>query len=102
MFVNTLTCSRKVCYSGNIFSRIAEIFFLIVYAPDMPSTLPPFLLIRRLAQHIFLAILFIFRGIAVAMIWLGVLPLVTVWTWRMYFSMGELTCVFYLKRQYRC
>jgi len=65
----------------------------------MPSTLPPFLLIRRLAQHIFLAILFALRGIVVATIWLGVLPLVTVWTWRMYFSMGESTCVFFNKRK---
>ena len=65
----------------------------LVYAPDMPSRLPPFLLIRRLVQHILLAILFVLRGIVVATIWLGVLPLVIVWTWRMYFSMGDSTCV---------
>jgi E3 ubiquitin-protein ligase MARCH6 len=59
----------------------------------MPSSLPPLLFIRRLLQHLFLTLLFILRGIAVAAIWLGVLPWVTVWTWRMYFSMGESTCV---------
>ncbi|KAH9479708.1 ERAD-associated E3 ubiquitin-protein ligase doa10 [Psilocybe cubensis] len=55
----------------------------------MPSSLPPLLLIRRLLQQLFFAVLFVLRGIAVATIWLGVLPWVTVWTWRMYFSMGE-------------
>ena len=62
-----------------------------VYAPDMPSSLPPLLLMRRLIQHILLTLLFVTRGFAVATIWLGVLPWVTVWTWRMYFSMGEST-----------
>ncbi|KDR68014.1 hypothetical protein GALMADRAFT_79202, partial [Galerina marginata CBS 339.88] len=65
--------------------------FTKVYATDMPSSLPPILLIRRLIQQVFLALLFVFRAIAVAAIWLGVLPWVTVWTWRMYFSMGEST-----------
>ncbi|KAJ3511235.1 hypothetical protein NLJ89_g4212 [Agrocybe chaxingu] len=65
--------------------------FTKVYAPDMPSSLPPILLIRRLLQHIFSGIIFSLRAIAVASIWLGVLPWVTVWTWRMYFSMGEST-----------
>lgn len=49
------------------------------------------LLTRRLSQHGFLAILFVLRAIAVAIIWLAVLPWVTVWTWRMYLSMGEST-----------
>ncbi|KAF9054671.1 hypothetical protein BJ165DRAFT_734901 [Panaeolus papilionaceus] len=63
--------------------------FTKVYAPDMPSSLPPILLVRRLVQGFFMFLLFLLRAIAVAAIWLGVLPWVTVWTWRMYFSMGE-------------
>lgn len=63
----------------------------IVYAPDMPSTLPPVLLVRRLIQQALFAILFGFRAMAVAVIWLAVLPWATVWTWRMYFSMGDST-----------
>ena len=59
----------------------------------MPSTLPPVLLIRRLIQHTLFGVLFVLRAIAVAIIWLAVLPWVTVWTWRMYFSMGESTYV---------
>lgn len=66
---------------------------VLVYAPDMPSRLPTILLARRISQHAFLALLFIFRAIAVAVIWLAVLPWATVWTWRMYFSMGESTWV---------
>ncbi|KAF9522418.1 hypothetical protein CPB83DRAFT_112389 [Crepidotus variabilis] len=66
-------------------------YFTKVYAPDMPSSLPPFLLFRRLIQHLFFGFLLLLRGIAVVAIWLGFLPWVTVWTWRMYFSMGETT-----------
>lgn len=57
----------------------------------MPPTLPPVLLIRRLAQQALFTLLFGLRAIAVAVIWLAVLPWATVWTWRMYFSMGEST-----------
>jgi len=62
-----------------------------VYALDMPARLPTILLVRRLSQHGLIAILFIVRAIAVAIIWLAVLPWATVWTWRMYFSMGDST-----------
>lgn len=64
---------------------------MTVYAPDMPSSLPFVLLVRRIVQQTFLGILFVIRAMAVSAIWLGVLPWVTVWTWRMYFSMGEAT-----------
>ncbi|PPQ87179.1 hypothetical protein CVT26_014436 [Gymnopilus dilepis] len=63
--------------------------FTKVYAPDMPSSLPPLLLIKRLLQQLFWALFFVLRSVAVASIWLGVLPLVTVWTLRLYFGMGE-------------
>ncbi|TFK17884.1 hypothetical protein FA15DRAFT_675738 [Coprinopsis marcescibilis] len=65
--------------------------FTKVYAPDMPSRIPPFLLIRRLIQQLFFGIFFVLRAIIVAIIWLAVLPWVTIWTWRMYFAMGEST-----------
>ncbi|PPQ98309.1 hypothetical protein CVT26_013518, partial [Gymnopilus dilepis] len=63
--------------------------FTKVYAPDMPSSLPPLLLIKRLLQQLFWALFFVLRSVAVASIWLGVLPLATVWTLRLYFRMGE-------------
>ncbi|KAF8644973.1 hypothetical protein AX16_008157 [Volvariella volvacea WC 439] len=65
--------------------------FTKVYAPDMPSTLPPFLLLRKLAHQSILGILFALRAAAVAVIWLAVLPWVTVWTWRVYFTIGDTT-----------
>ncbi|KAJ7601555.1 hypothetical protein DFH06DRAFT_440100 [Mycena polygramma] len=65
--------------------------FTKVYATDMPTRLPPVLLLRRVAQQSFFAMLFAVRAIAVAIIWLAVLPWVTVMTWRMYFSMGDST-----------
>ncbi|KAL0574135.1 hypothetical protein V5O48_007824 [Marasmius crinis-equi] len=63
--------------------------FTKVYAPDMPSTLPPLLMMRQLAKQLFFAILFGMRAFVVAIIWLAVVPLITVWSWRMYFSLGD-------------
>ncbi|KAF8141917.1 hypothetical protein EV363DRAFT_1151445 [Boletus edulis] len=65
--------------------------FTKVYASDMPASLPPPLLIRRLAQQTFFASLFGIRAIVIAIIWLGLLPWITIWTWRVYFTMGEST-----------
>ncbi|THU92959.1 hypothetical protein K435DRAFT_967467 [Dendrothele bispora CBS 962.96] len=60
-----------------------------VYASDMPSRLPPVLMVKRLLQQIFHMILLGLRAIAVVFVWLALVPLITVWSWRMYFSMGE-------------
>jgi E3 ubiquitin-protein ligase MARCH6 len=65
--------------------------FYPVYATNMPSTLPPFLLFRRLAQQALFAVLFGLRAILVGTVWLAVLPWITIWTWRVYFTMGEST-----------
>ncbi|KAI0788709.1 hypothetical protein C8Q75DRAFT_879244 [Abortiporus biennis] len=65
--------------------------FTKVYAADMPTRLPLILVIRRLAQQAALGLLFAFRAVMVGSIWLAFLPWATVWTWRMYFTMGEST-----------
>ncbi|KIJ65205.1 hypothetical protein HYDPIDRAFT_175219 [Hydnomerulius pinastri MD-312] len=65
--------------------------FTKVYATDMPATLPPLLLTRRLAQQALFACLFGLRAIMIAIVWLAVLPWITIWTWRVYFTMGEST-----------
>ncbi|KAF4569838.1 hypothetical protein EYR36_009639 [Pleurotus pulmonarius] len=65
--------------------------FTKVYSTDMPSKLPVTLVIRRLLQQTIWGILFIIRAIVVGTIWLAILPLMTIWTWRMYFSMGDYT-----------
>src|SRR5882762_4147383 len=60
----------------------------------MPLRLPPVLLIRRLAQQCLFALIFALRAIVVGIVWLALLPWATVWTWRMYFTMGDSTYVF--------
>ncbi|KAG0698227.1 hypothetical protein DFH29DRAFT_834916 [Suillus ampliporus] len=65
--------------------------FTKVYAADMPPTLPLLLLCRRLAQQALFAALFGLRAVMVGTVWLAVLPWITIWTWRIYFTMGEST-----------
>ncbi|KAI0077759.1 hypothetical protein K474DRAFT_1620717 [Panus rudis PR-1116 ss-1] len=65
--------------------------FTKVYSPDMPARLPITLVLRRLAQQAALGILFGLRAIMVGTVWLAFLPWATLWTWRMYFSMGDAT-----------
>lgn len=67
--------------------------FTKVYAADMPDTLPPLLLVRRLAQQALFGVLFGLRAVMIAVIWLAVLPWITIWTWRLYFTMGESTAL---------
>ncbi|KAJ7036506.1 hypothetical protein C8F04DRAFT_953656 [Mycena alexandri] len=67
--------------------------FTKVYATDMPTRLPPVLLLRRVAQQSFFAMLFVVRAVAVAIIWLAVLPWITVMSWRAYFAVGDSTQV---------
>lgn len=76
-----------------LFSQGRFTMLLSVYAPDMPSRLPIILVIKRLIQQVLFGLLFILRGAIVGVIWLGLLPWVTVWAWRMYFSLGDSMCV---------
>ncbi|KAF9013558.1 hypothetical protein BDZ89DRAFT_467644 [Hymenopellis radicata] len=69
----------------------ASVLFHQVYAEDMPSRLPPTLLARRLAQQAFYGVMLSLRAVIVGMVWLAVLPWATVWTWRICFTIGELT-----------
>lgn len=69
----------------------------------MPTSLPPLLLIRRLAQQAFFVSLFGIRAVLIAIVWLALLPWITIWTWRVYFTMGESTYVLvYTLRNPRC
>ncbi|KAN0128787.1 hypothetical protein V8E53_013374 [Lactarius tabidus] len=65
--------------------------FTKVYANDMPKHLPTVLLLRKFAQQVAFAILLCIRAVIVSFVWLAVLPWITVWTWRMYFAMGNST-----------
>lgn len=57
----------------------------------MPKQLPAVLLLRKFAQQVAFAILFCVRAVIVSFVWLAILPWITVWTWRMYFAMGNST-----------
>lgn len=66
----------------------------LVYASDMPKRLPILLVFRKLVQQFFSLVVFSVRTILVACIWLAVLPWITLWTWRAYFAVGDVACVF--------
>ncbi|KZT09822.1 uncharacterized protein LAESUDRAFT_694262 [Laetiporus sulphureus 93-53] len=63
--------------------------FTKVYAPDMPERLPIVLLLRQLSRQAAAAVLFFLRAMLVGFVWLAVLPLATIWIWRMFFAMGD-------------
>ncbi|EKM50520.1 uncharacterized protein PHACADRAFT_263859 [Phanerochaete carnosa HHB-10118-sp] len=65
--------------------------FTKVYSLEMPSRLPVALLLRRLAQQSVTVLLFVARAVMVALIWLALLPWATIWTWRVYFALGDST-----------
>jgi len=71
----------------------AESDLIPVYADDMPRQLPTILLLRKLAQQAVFAVFFCIRAIIVSFVWLAILPWVTVWTWRVYFAVGNHTYV---------
>ncbi|THH10456.1 hypothetical protein EW146_g8363 [Bondarzewia mesenterica] len=52
---------------------------------------PVALLLQCFIQHVLFAILFCMHAVVVALGWLAVLPWVTIWTWRMYFAIGNST-----------
>lgn len=89
MSANIHIRSRKVGLPQRIVIYLLK--FYSVYAKDMPKRLPLLLLLRRLAQQAFMAIVFVLRAALVGTIWLAFLPWATIMTWRMYFAMGETT-----------
>ena len=55
----------------------------------MPERLPIFLVLRQFSHQVVSAILFGLRAALVATVWLAALPWATIWTWRMYFALGN-------------
>ncbi|KAI8375652.1 hypothetical protein EDC96DRAFT_496042 [Choanephora cucurbitarum] len=62
--------------------------FTPVYREDMPDKIPARLFIQQLRKKLAFAIITILRMLLVSCIWLVVLPYFTIWTWRLYFSLG--------------
>ncbi len=67
--------------------------YATVYSKDMPERLPFFLILRQFSQQVVSSILFGIRAALVATVWLAALPWATIWTWRMYFALGNSACV---------
>ncbi|RPD64449.1 hypothetical protein L226DRAFT_484485 [Lentinus tigrinus ALCF2SS1-7] len=63
--------------------------FTKVYSKDMPERLPILLVLRQFSQQVVSAILFGLRAALVGTVWLAALPWATIWTWRMYFALGN-------------
>ncbi|KAF9543697.1 hypothetical protein EC957_000552 [Mortierella hygrophila] len=77
-------CSTRASVQGAFVT-----FTRIVYSPEMPASIPPTILIRRMFDKVSHGIQFVLRGILVAFIWLVILPYFTIWIWRLYFWIGE-------------
>lgn len=65
----------------------------IVYAQDMPETIPLYLLLRRVIRQTFFGIQLMLRATLVGFVWLVVLPYGTVVSWKLYFFTGDRMCV---------
>ncbi|TBU39775.1 hypothetical protein BD309DRAFT_1083198 [Dichomitus squalens] len=63
--------------------------FTKVYSKDMPERLPILLILRQFSHQVVSAILFALRAALVATVWLAALPWATIWTWRVYFALGD-------------
>ena len=81
----TLYLIRKAAYVA----EWPQIRALLVYDPNMPDRLPPFLFARRLAVQAFHWQLFGLRALFVSSIWLALMPYMTVMVWRLFFWAGE-------------
>ncbi|CAG8601146.1 5730_t:CDS:10, partial [Acaulospora morrowiae] len=63
--------------------------FTPIYDPRMPESIPVVLFVRRGARRIYGLIQIWFRAILVGIVWLIILPYITVWVWRFFFWSGE-------------
>ncbi|KAG9001493.1 hypothetical protein FRB93_012094 [Tulasnella sp. JGI-2019a] len=63
--------------------------FTKVYKEDMPDTIPVHIVIKRIFKQLFSTMNVGFRAWLVVMIWLTIVPYLTVWAWRCYFWLGD-------------
>lgn len=55
----------------------------------MPEEIPPALMLQKFNKTLRSCILFVLRATFVGLIWLIILPYITVWIWRLYFFLGD-------------
>ncbi|RPB02050.1 hypothetical protein L873DRAFT_1674372 [Choiromyces venosus 120613-1] len=63
--------------------------FTKLYDPQMPTTIPTPLFLRRLLGHLFKNFLLWARALLVGCVWLGGLPYCVRWMWRMWFWLSD-------------
>lgn len=84
LFPRLQSSKRKYCeLCGHSFS------FTRVYDPTMPDALPPLLFAQRLARQLAKVVLLGLRSVLVGLTWLGLVPWLTIWTFRLYFVLGN-------------
>ncbi|KAG8733382.1 hypothetical protein FRC11_006727 [Ceratobasidium sp. 423] len=66
-----------------------EYGFTKVYKPDMPKRLPAELFLRKLSLQMAKIVITSLRLVMISVIWLAILPYLTLWVWRFYFWTGE-------------
>ncbi|QRV88979.1 E3 ubiquitin-protein ligase MARCH6 [Ceratobasidium sp. AG-Ba] len=66
-----------------------EYSFTKVYKPDMPNRLPPKLFFKKLSVQFARIVITSLRLVMISIIWLAMLPYLTLLVWRFYFWTGE-------------
>ncbi|CAE6474360.1 unnamed protein product [Rhizoctonia solani] len=66
-----------------------EYGFTKVYKNDMPNRLPAELFLRKLSLQMAKVVVTSLRLVMISVIWLAILPYLTLWVWRFYFWTGE-------------
>ncbi|CAE6428946.1 unnamed protein product [Rhizoctonia solani] len=66
-----------------------EYGFTKVYKSDMPRRLPAELFLRKLSLQMAKVVITSLRLVMISVIWLAILPYLTLWVWRFYFWTGE-------------
>ncbi|CAE6382190.1 unnamed protein product [Rhizoctonia solani] len=66
-----------------------EYGFTKVYKNDMPNRLPAELFLRKLSLQMAKVVITSLRLVMISVIWLAILPYLTLWVWRFYFWTGE-------------
>ncbi|KAF9400174.1 hypothetical protein BGX21_004856 [Mortierella sp. AD011] len=63
--------------------------FTPIYSPEMPESIPKWILIREGVEALGAGVKLVLRAILVITIWLVILPYFTIWIWRLYFWVGD-------------
>ncbi|KAL0090878.1 RING-variant domain-containing protein [Phycomyces blakesleeanus] len=90
-FIHQDCLSEWLTHSKKDYCELCEYRFTFtpIYKEDMPRRLPLKVLFRQFFYRLGSLIKTLLRGLIVTTVWLIVLPLFTLWTWRLCFWTGE-------------